>query len=107
MELSIVPALFFSPRRALPLQSKRAARQPLQQLPGHIPSGHPAVVRFPHRRRNKFLVAMLFGVWILFAGGTVHSDRFFGLLGVVVGVGVSVGGGEDGVVSTSYRAVRT
>jgi len=40
-------------------------------------------------------------------GGTAHSDRFFALLGVAVGVGVAGGGGEAGAVSTSRRAVST
>lgn len=84
-------------------------RLPLQLLPGRVPGGHPAVVRLPPRHRSRFLVALLHGGVVLFAGawGTACSDRFFVLLGVAVGVGVAGGGGEAGAVSTSRRAVST
>lgn len=43
-------------------------RLPLQLLPGRVPGGHPAVVRLPPCHRSRFLVALLHGGVVLFAG---------------------------------------
>jgi len=114
MELSVVPSLSLSPRRALPpLPARRAARRPAFAC--RCSCSADAASAVATRRWFASLLAAAAGswllcslvVWVLFAGGTARSDRFFALFGVAAGVGVAGGRGEAGAVSTSRRAVST
>ncbi|NP_001347078.1 putative FKBP-type peptidyl-prolyl cis-trans isomerase family protein [Zea mays] len=81
MDLSVVPSLSLSPRRALPLPARRAARRP----------------------------AFVCRCSCSLDASPVATRRLFASLlatAAAVGVGVAGGGGEAGAVSTSRRALR-
>jgi hypothetical protein len=66
-----IPLPLPAPCPSTPGQEGTAAsglRLPLQLLPGRVPGGHPAVVRLPPCHRSRFLVALLHGGVVLFAG---------------------------------------